>query len=248
MKKTNSRKLRVALVATVAAIAVLLVGAFALFSDYESGITNGRVGTVDVTLEGLTLTEYSNINPGDNDLSTSAGQRDGTPHDLVFTVGNAGNKSIVTRNKIYITVTDTAGDIADPSPFFLTDGTNVYMPELIKDASDNVIGLAYTIEGKSFDGTGAAAETEVSGTNHINGNNTNTYTYKFGMLRGTDNTYQDYAIQIDVVVEAMQYRNTVDGDWDVVATKSISIGSGAGVTTVDVVPASNEAADGTPIV
>lgn len=239
MKKSNSKKLGLALVATVVTLALLSVAVFAIFSDFEQGKVNGVNGTVDVGLSDVTLCNPNNINPGDSDPSNPSGARPGTPHDLDFTVNNKGNKSIVTQNTLIISVRDINGNLLDPSVYHIYDKANnnaeLVVKSYVRDASNNIIAVKYVVAGKSFDGTGANAEIE-SGTDVKTGV-AYTYHYTLGLDRGVDNRYQAAKVAIDIFVEAMQYRNTTNNDWSVIATKQVIAG---GVTNTIVPNASQD--------
>lgn len=69
--------------------------------------------------------------------------------------------------------------------------------------------------------------------------NSATYHYLFSMDRTADNTYQGANIKIDIISQAMQFRNAIAGDWQTIATKSIAtsasgfVVSGAPTTSQD---------------
>ena len=65
------------------------------------------------------------------------------------------------------------------------------------------------------------------------------------MLKDASNQYQGADITVDVIVEAMQYRNTESSDWDVI-TKVEKVYSSADVP-VTVVPKEDEDASGNKI-
>ena len=57
--------------------------------------------------------------------------------------------------------------------------------------------------------------------------------YVLAMAKGAKNEYQNAQVDIDVVVEAMQFRNTTGDDWHVISTSTVS---GATSIPVAVVP------------
>lgn len=71
-----------------------------------------------------------------------------------------------------------------------------------------------------------------------NGNICESFLFDFGMMRTASNKYQGCDINIDVIEECMQYRNTTDDDWKLVSQvdKTYSTAQ-AHLTTV---PATNE--------
>lgn len=163
-----------------------------------------------------------------------------TPHDLTFNVSNTGNKSIRTRQTLIVTCKDTEKNILDPSHlslliekgveignnkeiekklYVLENGEEV--SELKKD--DKVTAIKYQIISDTFDGVGNAAELETDTTVKNEKNvAVKTYTYLLKMDTATPNKYQGAKINIDVVIEAIQYRNTAQSDWQIMSTQSIS--------------------------
>lgn len=128
----NNKKLAIAGVSALG-LAAVGFGAFAFFSDTAEQDTTGTVGTVDVTNTGkLELDNAGNINPGDEDPTVPEGSTPGTSHKLSFGVKNQGNKSIVTRNIIEISV-DSHFDTDKDGRLVITDDTN--SPVLDKDGN-----------------------------------------------------------------------------------------------------------------
>lgn len=128
----NNKKLAIAGVSALG-LAAVGFGAFAFFSDTAEQDTTGTVGTVDVTNTGkLELDNAGNINPGDEDPTVPEGSTPGTSHKLSFGVKNQGNKSIVTRNIIEISV-DSHFDTDEDGRLVITDDTN--SPVLDKDGN-----------------------------------------------------------------------------------------------------------------
>lgn len=284
MKNSINKKLRIAVIATIAVVILLAVGVFALFSDYDEGKTDGKIGTVGVELvansEGdkVTLSNDENINPGDYDPNNPGGSknpvptnpdgspsdpnkppaRPGTPHDLEFTVRAKGNKSEVTRNRIIIVVSDSPNpndknaNLYDPSPFklleFDTDNELVVRSDIKEDGK--LKAIQYIVKGHVFNGVGTGAEiedpAEVLKQGYTIGDaKGQSYKYKLMMDRNADNTYQGLYVHIQVIVEAMQYRNSTDNDWEVIGNTTVTLGSGQQLK--DVVPQSNQDKNGNTV-
>lgn len=128
----NNKKLAIAGVSALG-LAAVGFGAFAFFSDTAEQDTTGTVGTVDVTNTGkLELENAGNINPGDEDPTVPEGSTPGTSHKLSFGVKNQGNKSIVTRNIIEISV-DSHYDTDKDGKLVITDDEK--SPVLDKDGN-----------------------------------------------------------------------------------------------------------------
>ena len=308
---------------TTAAVAVLGLGAFALFSDNAVGGTASKAGTVDVELGDVELENAGNINPGDNDETIPETyipdpndplykDEDGdgigdpvviptTPHDLTFDGSNVDTKSIRTRQTLIVTCEqeiDGEKVILDPSylslliergvelgsidglgtkTYILSDGSEVaewpivdepeedapvvdpetpetpevpedpetpVVPEdtetpVVPEDPENVpapaleegeepeelyvVAIKYQLTPDIFDGVGDAAEVEeLSTVKAVDGVAAKTYTYMLKMAANTPNEYQGATINIDVVLEGMQYRNTGAADWELMSTQSVS--------------------------
>lgn len=177
-----------------------------------------------------------------------------TDHDLTFTVTNNGTKSIRTRHTLIITCKDTEGEVLDPSYlhfklddtheigseaglghkwYVLDDGTEVESLDAVGE-DRSVVAIKYQMTPDIFDGVGEAAEVEENSTVHaVDGVCSQDYKYLFKMDADTPNTYQGAEISIDVVVEAMQYRNTGATDWELMSTNTVTgTVTGVGQTTV----------------
>lgn len=172
-----------------------------------------------------------------------------TPHDITFNITNNGSKSIRTRQTFVLKVTKDNKTL-DPRVFSIlnTDsqelGTNAEIKSyILADGSevssvnenDSVTAIKYQLVSDIFDGVGDSAETEtVSTVKAVNGVASQNYNYILSMKKNSKNTYQDANVSVDVIVEAMQFRNTTPDDWKVVSTSTIT-----GTTTnesVSVVP------------
>ncbi len=237
----SSKKFGIAVLAVTSAIAILVISAFALFSDNEEKGTSGTIGTVGISLSDPTLSNDDNINPGDYDPNNPDDANPGTDHDLAFTISNTGNKSVDVRNMIVISVADEAGHIYDPTvfslytekdgeyakagtelapKFFMVYGDDtLYTAAQIPAGSEIVAVVYYTDpdDAVCLNGVGEAAEEEdgITETSHD-------YLYYLVMDRDADNNYQGLTCKIDVIAEAKQHRNTDNDDWEKIATKSIT--------------------------
>lgn len=290
-----SKKIKLIAGSSVAAAAVLGIGALALFTDNDTEGMNSKAGTVSVDLGDLGLENAGNINPGDNDEDIPDSYIPDpddplydpenpdtpvpvvtTPHDLTFTVANNGTKSIRTRQTLIITckqlVEVTSPGSAEPEmeevtldPSYLSLlieedteigskeglGKKVYVmsdeseltPEeyaaLDEDSELTVVAIKYQLTPDIFDGVGESAEIEdVSTVKNEDDVAEKLYTYKLKMDKDTPNAYQGATVSIDVIIEAMQYRNTANSDWETMTTQTVS-GVLTGITQ-DTVPNSAE--------
>lgn len=141
----NKKKIAAIGGVSVAAVAAVAAGAFAFFSDTADGQTTGTAGTVDASISNaLELENAKNINPGDDDPKNPDDAREGTQHKLSFSVRNDGNKSIMTRNIITLSVKAgktyedegiSVGDVMNPAVYSLLvqkKGEGVDAVELVK--------------------------------------------------------------------------------------------------------------------
>jgi len=119
----SGKKFAVAILAVATALALLVISAFALFSDRAQAATEGQIGTVDIDLTDFDLDDKTNINPGDYDPSNPDDSTPGTKHELTFKLKNLGNKSVDLRHCIIISVVDAAGKYFDPSVIRLFDNS-----------------------------------------------------------------------------------------------------------------------------
>lgn len=261
----KNKKLAIGL-ATTTSFAILSLSAFALFTARDDSDFVAKAGNVNVEVDDLSMTNPLNINPGDNDPNNPEDAAAGTDHIFEYTVTNLGNKSIRTRHTIMLSATDSSEELLDArylglyindeeiisKTYVLEDGTEV--EELEEDEEQMVKAIKYVFISDIFDGYGKAisdggdAEKEsLAGIIKANDDGIveETYTYDFALLRDASNKYQNADFHIDVIVEAMQYRNTNESDWETVTTVSRTF------STADVeglyVPGMNEDANGNPL-
>ena len=71
------------------------------------------------------------------------------------------------------------------------------------------------------------------------------YTYDFSLLKEANNLYQGADIKVEIMVEAMQFRNTQDEDWKTIST--VERVFSAAQLDVDTVPNEDEDKDGNKI-
>ncbi len=274
----NKKKLIIG--SSTAAVAVLGIGAFALFTDNDTAGQDAKGGTVEVKLSDVDLSNHENINPGDNDETLpheyipdpddplykdedNDGKGDPvkiptTPHDLTFSVENLGTKSIRTRhtmiiqcgkqdpedvNKIseYLDARYLSLKLDETTEIGSKEGkgvkTYVYLDDNDKQIEvknleevpegKKVFAIKYQLTPSIFEGVGTAAEKEANATvkaEMVDGKEVAKadYTYLFKMAANTPNEYQGAAIKIDIVVEAMQYRNTGAQDWQILSTNTVT--------------------------
>ena len=242
----NNKKVVTALVVSVVALAVLISSSVALFTDAKEASLSGKAGTVKIALvdnstkfthKYKNATAPNNINPGDNDPKNPDDANPGTDHIIEFEVRNQGNKSVATRHMIVITaskVVDGTTVVMDPTMFFLADLSSGKpskiepKPEnIIKDGSGKPIAVKYEFYPSDiFNGVGTNAEIETGGITN------KAYQYHFAMDRNADNTYQGVDVKIDIIVEAMQYRNTTLTDWKAIASRTVTINSSVSIGSV----------------
>lgn len=226
---------------SILCVAALIFGsAYALFSARTDSDFYAKAGTVRIDLDGLYLTNADNINPGDNDLSNPSDVAGGTEHAFSYDVINNGNKSIRTRHTIIITCDEEGSDdeLLDARYFEMLSNGRELEEKLyvLKDGStkkkvgkdDFVEAVKYTFLGDIMDGNGDdienggdAEKEDLSGTVKQDGDQViGSYEFDFAMLREAPNRYQGCDVNIEVIVEAMQFRNTDNKDWDIVGVVS----------------------------
>lgn len=252
LKSANKKKTLLAIGASCAAISILAAGTFALFTARTESNMTAVAGNVNVSITSMDMTNKTNINPGDNDPNISTEAASGTEHNFTYTVSNDGNKSIRTRQTIILTANDgnldarylklyTGNNELATKTFVMEDGSE----KSSYSSADTVKAVKYTFIGDVFDGkgkdiaSGGDAEKESLSTvvkENSNGDVTQTYSYDFALLSEATNEYQNAEFKIDVIVEAMQYRNTETTDWEnaSVAKKTFSN------VSMNVTPASDE--------
>ena len=222
MKKKS--KLICAGVAGLMAVAIVGSMGLAFFSDTVETKASAKGGSVTIDVTDLEIENSGNVNPGDEDPDVPDGSREGTPHDFTFSVTNTGNKSVVTRNIITLSVSKNNA-VLDANvlalyedkkelsqKYVLIEGSEEYIPSA-NYTGGKIIAVRYVVNGASLNGTGDAAEVESGITS-----NSQDYKYALSLALETTNEYQLADIKADIEVQAMQYRNTQDSTWDTVFT------------------------------
>jgi hypothetical protein len=215
---------------------------------------------VTIDLKDLELTNSLNINPGDNDPSVAEDAAEGTEHTFTYDVYNTGNKSIRTRHTIILTANEAGesevsldarylalfqeGTEIASKTYVLSDGSEVSdlsgVTKSVKAVKYVFISDVFDGKGTSLDKNGDAEKETLTGVVQQNdaGDVTKEYSYDLSLLVGASNEYQACDVEIEVLIEAMQYRNTTDDDWSEAAIVVKQFSSED--VSLDVVPASNE--------
>lgn len=261
----KNKRLTIAL-ATTSSFAIIGLSAFALFTARDDSDWIAKAGTVNIDVEALSLTNSENVNPGDNDPSNPKGIESTTDHVFEYKVSNLGTKSVRTRHTIILTAADgedqslldarylalfSGGKELVSKTYVLEDGSEA---SSVKD-TDVVKAVKYVFMGDVFDGfgddlkDGGNAEKESLSGVVKQGDNTEgvekVYSFDFALLRGASNKYQAADFTIDVIIEAMQYRNTEESDWNTVSTVTRKFSSAD--VEQNYVPARDEDSEGNPL-
>lgn len=219
----KNKKNKLSLLVGGASIAILGGASLALFSDRaQTGVT-GKAGTLSINVDSFDMTNKGNINPGDNDETVKENVST-TPHDITFNVENTGNKSIRTRHTILVSLKNGKNTL-NPSVISVlkSKGQELEGKEYL-DAEGKVTkdkksatAIKYVVLSDVLNGAGTDAETETDGKDAKQ-----SYKYLLKMDKGAKNEYQGADLNIDLVVDAIQFRNTTDEDWKTVATETIN--------------------------
>ena len=222
-----SRKAKLAAIGgiSLAAISVVAGGAFAFFTDEAEGATTGKAGNVEITMSEVALSNPDNINPGDGDETLPEGARPGTEHLLTFGVDNAGNKSIMTRNVVTLSLEDgkdisvfslrTAdGELTEK--FLSADGTDFVPAAQFESEYYAPVAVRYVTTQVALNGVGENAEVE----DGVEATDVD-YTYELKLAKEAEDEYELSNLKVDVEVQAMQYRNTTDGEWETLFAETL---------------------------
>lgn len=227
----KNSKLKIAGIASVAAISLLIVGAWATFSDTANTSTSATASSLSVKIANAALSNAKNVNPGDNDITMPADstRTPGLEHKLTFNVSNNGNTAIKTRHIVEIKtknsslspdvflLSDDGSDVPNSTKYYTTAKSNDVLAASYNETSDGAItAVKYVIMADVLDGVGENADIV-----NTPSKASNAYSYDLGMLATADNAYQGCEIDIAVAVQAMQYRNTSDSDWTSLFTTNI---------------------------
>jgi len=184
--------------------------------------------------------DLDNINPGDNDPTNPDDNRPGTDHELTFEIQNDGTKSVITRTIITVSGVDKDGNdlsIADLEKVILSekadateeasdndkdkdDGKTIVVLGKSGDSKDGkgvvyIIGNRDSADGISdvINGTGDNKEEEDNG---VTGPVRRTFDIGLAKEVTKDSPLMGATLKFQVEVQAMQYRNTGDDDWDTI--------------------------------
>lgn len=270
----NMQKRKIAIIgASCVAAATLIVGsALALFTDETESDAAAKAGTVKIDVSPITFTNAGNVNPGDNDPTISPDAHSGTTHDVKYVVSNLGNKSVKTRQTIiltcdeqgsstklldarYLALYNRDAELSDKT-YISSEGKSYsdiseFDSDVDKPQEAYITAVKYTYFSDSFEGFDPNAEKEdgfsvvAAKDDTVDSPVEKEYSYSFSLLKDASNQYQGADITVDVIVEAMQYRNTESSDWDVI-TKVEKVYSSADVP-MTVVPKEDEDASGNKI-
>ena len=221
---TKKAKIICAALAGVTALGIVGSMGLAFFTDTDSTEATAKAGSVIIDVTDLEIENADNVNPGDEDINVPKDSREGTSHDFKFTVTNSGNKSVVTRNIITLTIKKD-GNVLDANMLALyenrkelskkyvqLDGSTDFIP--YEDyTTGKIVAVRYIVTGASLNGTGDAAEIEEGITS-----TKQDYSYDLSLSLEATNGYQLADIKADIEVQAMQYRNTKDSTWETVFT------------------------------
>lgn len=247
----NKQKL-LAGISIACAFAIVIGGVFAFFSDTANLTESIKVGNVDISVDGdlFHSNGLNNLNPGDNDPDLTTDHRPGTDHELSFTVTNNGNKSVITRTVIEVSGLRVDGTTvlteAELMNLILSEKANITaqttadtiassdtgkQTEVVRltptGYSDNKLVYVISHSTDILNGTGDDAETEAN----VNSNSL-VKTFDIGLDADTSaELYESATITLTVKVEAMQYRNTSDAEWDTIFEKSYTTSGTPEVTT-----------------
>lgn len=225
---------------------------FALFSHSEKSEFEADFGTVDIDINNINLTNPKTISPG-NGYTRKDGDAN---HEFSFTVENKGSKSVKTRYTLLLSAKKRNKDINAKYMSLLKNGDELdkeYLNkhgEEVSASSDDIVAVRYRLDGDVFNGNGkdikdggnAEKENIVDAIEENNdGNVKKDYNFRFALSPDAKNDYQEADITIDVIAEALQYRNTEDNDFsDITVKKTYSTLGLDG----KFVPANNEDKDG----
>jgi hypothetical protein len=185
----------------------------------------------------------NNLNPGDNDPTISTTARDGSDHELEINYENTGNKSVLTRTVITVTGTkadgtpltketlaryillgrnNTQGDVLGNTAT-AANKQNIVLESVIRQneqgenvytvAVDNSNSNVYVIDSGILSGVGRVSEKEKDS----NGNeyaSSGSLRLDLGLDYDAGIDLMGAEISFNVQVQAIQYRNTNDAQWD----------------------------------
>ena len=179
------------------------------------------------------------LNPGDNDPRSPEDSRPGTDHELSINYTNNGNKSVITRAVVTVSATDVSGDpvdvteldeiliglnneatgigdtvtLEDKQNIDLLEDRNYFKPGMQGSTIVYIVGGTYE-SPYILSGVGEDAEVELD----IDGNaypSSQNLTFEIGLdsYVGSDSNLYGATVNINVEIQAMQYRNTGSEQW-----------------------------------
>lgn len=217
---TTSKNKKRALAMGALAGLMAISGTFAFFTDRMESSASATAGTVDLALD-ANWSDVANFNPGDM-------------ANLGYTITNEGNKSVDVRERIVLK-SDVAMDTATQAEFEIyraadveQDAAGACVPkagaEPITTGEDRVVSadgtsITYELDQYTLNGVGTSAEEEdgISATS-------NESEYVLVFKGAADNDFQGANVNVKLVAEAKQHRNTDDNTWASVATEQIQAG------------------------
>jgi len=245
-KRKNKKRTLWALLLLLISIVIIIGCAFALLSDTTVALFTGKAGTLKLEIKEQSKTmvqyytkngtEYSDVHEGHiNNLN---------PGDIIdtgFTVINKGNKSAVVRTILTFKVigTDIPEDILNNLYIIPYDVDNLLTQrtairggaldeaiELVLDEEASTSGIQvykYVVDQAGIQILNGGIdfpnrEIELNGVDEFLAR----YLIYFDFNAG--NEYQKINIEINIKVEAMQYRNNTEENWGFVDEEDISIG------------------------
>ena len=201
-------------------------------------------GSVNLNHKDADGKSLNNLNPGDNDPTISTNARNGSDHELEINYENTGNKSVLTRTVITVTGTkadgtpltketlaryillgrnNTQGDVLGNTAIASNkqnialetvisvneEGKNVYTVD-----ANNPNSNVYIIDTGILSGVGNVSEKEedANGKEYAS---SDSLRLDLGLDYDTGLDLMGAEISFKVQVQAMQYRNTNDAQWDV---------------------------------
>lgn len=210
-----------ALIATM--ILSVFVGTFALFTDRETTDTDASVGNVDIILD------YSNLIV---DVNGTGEFLPGEAIPMSWSIYNDGSKSAAVRTKLIISYFDEYGEPIN----FNTSAPELLLYPSASDGSfdDSLSPYAYSLDGNVITYT---FEDILSGNDSLDVHETESgYASEINYMEYCyyyTEQYTEGSMIVDIVVEAKQYRNGYNVDWEKIQSTQIVLSNG---DVMDVTP------------
>ena len=224
MKKNKNLK---GFICMALALVMVLGSSFAYFTDRADTSASGTAGTVGVDL----TSDINLLDEDGKDILNPGDLRDGS-----FGVENTGNKSIDVRTTIVLTSSVAMDKTAAQAEYELYLKDDVEFVEgkgwMPKDGAQPLEVRSISEDGKTI--TYNLPDYILNGNEDFgddkreieDGITTDSHDNDFVLIfkAGSSNAFQDSKVQLDVLVEAKQHRNTGAG-WDIVAQESYVSGA-----------------------